>query len=79
MLMMIEQPRFDHYATVPWPCLDHAQLDWVQGVHAIETWLSANVGPRLSRWAWADSGHHYQIGVSFQWERDRLLFVMVWA
>lgn len=79
MLMLLEQPQFDHLALVPWPCLDQPQLDWVQGVSMIENWLSNNVGPRLSRWTWEDSGHHYKIAVSFRWDRDRLLFVMVWA
>ena len=79
MKMLIEQPRFDHVASVPWPCSDQHQLDWVYGVDIIEHWLLDHVGQRLSRWAWTDSGNTYHIGVSFLWDRDRLLFIITWA
>jgi hypothetical protein len=79
MRMLIDQPRFDHFASVPWPYLNQDQLDWEIGVKVIETWLQNRVGPRLAHWAWADSYSSYQIGVSFQWERDKLLFVIAWS
>ena len=77
--MLIEHSSFDHLASVPWPHLDLVQMDWIQGVEAIQHWLLVNVGPKLSYWAWADSGQANRIGVKFKWDQDRLLFVIVWA
>ncbi len=54
-------------------------MDWIQGVETLEHWLLSHIGPKISRWAWADSGYPHQIGVKFKWDRDRLLFVIVWA
>ena len=79
MHMLIEHSSFDHLASVPWPHLDLVQLDWIQGVETIQHWLLLNIGPKLSYWTWADSGHANQIGVKFKWDRDRLLFVIAWA
>ena len=77
--MLIEHSSFDHLASVPWPHLDLVQMDWIQGVEAIQHWLLVNVGPKLSYWAWADSGQANRIGVKFKWDQDRLLFVIVWT
>jgi hypothetical protein len=79
MHMLIEHSSFDHFASVPWPRLDPNQMDWIQGVETLEHWLLSHIGPKISRWAWADSGYPHQIGVRFKWDQDRLLFVIVWA
>ena len=77
--MLIEHSSFDHLASVPWPQLGLVQMDWIQGVETIQHWLLVNVGPKLSYWAWADSGQANRIGVKFKWDQDRLLFVIAWA
>jgi hypothetical protein len=64
MNMLIEHSSFDHLASVPWPHLDLVQMDWIQGVETIQHWLLLHVGPKLSYWAWADSGEANRIGVN---------------
>lgn len=80
MKMLIDHPGFDHHASIPWPAADPlGQLDWEMGVRTVNHWLEYHIGPHLTHWAWADSGHSYQLGVSFRWDRDRLLFVLHWT
>jgi hypothetical protein len=79
MLMLIDFPRFDHPASVPWPNRDSAQLDWIAGIQEIESWLRGNVGSHHVAWHWTDSGASHLIGVSFRWNQDRTLFVLTWG
>lgn len=76
--MLAEHHVFKYCASVPWPVLDQNQLDWVEGINRIELWLNQNIGQHYQEWAWDDSRHCYNIGVGFRWDRDRLMFVMVW-
>jgi len=79
MQMLVDWHQFYYHASVPWPQLETAQIDWEYGVREIEYWLNKNVGSRLTYWAWNDSQLTYNIGVAFRQEHDRLLFVMTWS
>ena len=79
MQMLVDWHQFYYHASVPWPQLETAQIDWEYGIREIEYWLNKNVGYRLTHWAWNDSRVTYNIGVAFWQEQDRLLFVMKWA
>ena len=75
MQMLVDWHDFAHSATIPWPC---AHNDWQGGVRQLESWLQSHVGPRLTHWAWSDSGRSEYIGVAFRWDQHRLLFVLTW-
>lgn len=77
--MLKDWHAFPFHASVPWPQTQDNNLDWVYGVHTIESWLNQHVGHRWKNWAWDDSGRHNKIGVAFRWDQDRLLFVMIWS
>ena len=77
--MLIDLHRFPYTASVPWPYLTDAQYDWEYSISEIEKWLLSCVGERFAHWAWNDSGHTYQLGVGFQLEKHRSLFVLRWA
>lgn len=79
MRLLMDIHPFRYTACVPWPMLDSNQVDWDQGVHLIENWLTQTIGSRLSTWAWNDSGDNYQVGVGFRWEQDKTLFVLKWS
>lgn len=79
MYMLIDWHVFEHRASVPWPNLNQAQLDWVAGIDTIESWLKDRVGGHYRVWAWSDSGDPGRIGVAFRWDQDRSLFVLAWA
>lgn len=77
--MLVDLHPFRYTATVPWPDLNHTQIDWEQGISTVENWLLDNVGHRMLVWAWNDSGTNYQIGVSFRWEQHQTLFMLKWG
>ena len=77
--MLIDRHAFEFCASVPFPMLGKEVNSWQQSVGVLEEWLTHNVGPRLDRWAWHDSGSSYRIGVAFRWDPDRLLFVISWG
>jgi len=77
--MLTEWHTFEYRASVPWPAQSQRQVDWVSGVRTVEDWLNLCVGPQWAQWAWDQGHHHYQLGVAFRWDQDRLLFVMTWA
>lgn len=79
MQMLVDLHYFTHRAAVPWPTASDMQIDWVQGVRTIESWLNNNVGQHLLNWAWDDSNNTYYLGVAFKWDQDRLLFVLAWS
>ena len=79
MQMLIDWHQFQYHASVPWPQLQQSQVDWEQGIRQVEGWLNNNIGHRLSYWAWHDSQAAYNIGVSFRWDQDRVLFILAWA
>jgi hypothetical protein len=76
--MLIDLHDFVYQVSIPWPILDHDQIDWLFGVSSVEDWLKTYVGPRYKYWAWVDSHSYNQLGVGFRWEQDQLLFVLRW-
>jgi hypothetical protein len=77
--MLVDRHAFVYTATVPWPAGIVPQLDWIQGVELVESWLQTHVGKHYVTWAWNDSKSSYQLGVAFKWDQDRSIFVLTWA
>ena len=75
--MLIDWHAFEYSASVPWPNINTG--NYQAGVRMLEFWLSENIGPRWSTWAWTNSQEWYQIAVSFRWDQDRSLFVLRWS
>ena len=78
------QPRhaFPYRAWAPWPEMDMAQQDWIEGVEKIEEWLETYVGPSQRVWAWDRVDLCYQgryVGVAFNDPRHRFLFCLRWC
>jgi hypothetical protein len=76
--MLVDRHAFVYTATIPWPTASLPQLDWIQGVDLVQSWLERHVGSHHASWAWNDSGEYYHLGVAFKWDKDRCLFVLTW-
>jgi len=77
--MLVDSHTFQYPAQIPWPIYNSTQIDWIEGLFAIETWLRECVGPRYAQWAYNDCSELYNIGVAFKWNQDRTLFVLTWS
>ena len=78
------QPYFPYIAIAPWPTITHPityQIDWIDCVQELESWLERSVGPHYQRWAYATSQEqeYWHACVSFAREPDRTMFVLRWA
>jgi hypothetical protein len=71
---------FEYIARAPWPNYD-SQLDWVDNVIVLETWLNQYVGEHWVRWAWATDREHTssEACVAFRWDKHRTLFLLTWS
>jgi hypothetical protein len=74
---------FKYIAQAPWPHLNHqVQMDWVDAVCTLESWLEQYIGPHHSRWAYHNLGWDLKPNhccLAFRWDRDRTLFILRWA
>jgi hypothetical protein len=77
--MLVDRHQFQYHAHIPWPISNSTQMDWIEGLLSIETWLRECVGPRYASWAYDDCRALYNIGVAFKWDQDRTLFVLTWS
>lgn len=75
-----EYHSFEYIARAPWPNYD-SQLDWVENITTLESWLERYVGAHYQRWAWATERDHesYEACVAFRWDKHRTLFLLTWA
>lgn len=76
-------PEYHDFAFIGkcrWP-LNSLQLDWVNNVIVLETWLEQYVGPHYTRWAWATDQEHesWQACVAFKYDKHRTLFLLRWT
>ena len=57
------------------------QIDWVEALETMETWLEQSVGLRYSSWVWAEhlAISAWHCGVAFQEDRSRTLFLLRWG
>ena len=55
----------------------NTQLDWVDHVIALESWLEAHVGQRGTHWDWFNDTEFGQLG--FAREQDWLWFTLRWS
>lgn len=73
-------PELPFSARVPWPCVYdvNGQMDWVNTVSMVETWLNQRIGAHYVRWSWCMWGidSAQLCGVSFAQQPDRLLFLL---
>lgn len=76
--MLIDYHQFVHQAQVPWPHLQHTQVDWAYSIETLEIWLQHNVGSRWCNWAWSDSVQTQRVGVAFRHQQDCCLFILMW-
>jgi hypothetical protein len=73
---------FSHIAQAPWPVIIRDnQLDWVQSVDCMESWLNQYVGSHYSHWAYHNGTSHdyWQACIAFKEARYKTLFLLVWA
>lgn len=75
-----EYHDFEYIARAPWPNYD-SQLDWVENVITLETWLEQYVGEHYKRWAWATERDHnsWEACVAFRWDKHKTLFLLAWG
>jgi len=65
--------------TQPWPTM--TQIDWVEALSTMETWLEASIGHRYDAWVWAEhlAITAWHCGVAFHRESDKTLFLLRWG
>ena len=69
-------------AVVPWPVVErNGQLDWIDSVYSVESWLDQYIGPHYTQWVWSMWALHqsHLCSVSFARERDTSLFLLRWG
>jgi len=75
-------PELPYRAVAPWPQIvtDTGQLDWIESVDQVETWLENFVGYHFVHWTWTmwTLDNPYLCSVSFRREPDSLLFLLRW-
>lgn len=69
---------FEYIALVPWPGTPQPQIDWLDHVLLVESWLEAHVGSRHVDWAWSDHPNRcpWHACVAFKDINDHLLFCL---
>jgi hypothetical protein len=57
------------------------QIDWVDALATMETWLETSIGLRYAQWVWAEhmAITAWHCGLAFHEERDRTLFLLRWG
>jgi hypothetical protein len=71
--------EFEYIASTPWPHYGNQQLDWVDRIDIIETWLTRSVGPHYREWAWHPAQDICFAAVAFRWERSKSMFLLRWG
>ena len=82
MIYLPEYHCFEHVATVPWPIKSPIiQVDWVEAVETIESWLETYTGPHLVEWAFTTTQeqNYWEACIAFKRERNATLFLLTWA
>jgi hypothetical protein len=76
-----EYHDFEHIAVAPWPKLAELQLDWVDAMNQLETWLNRYVGPHYAEWAYAQQQtyDYWQACIAFKRAQSKTLFLLTWA
>lgn len=75
-----ELHNFNYIARAPWP-KPQAQIDWIDQINLLETWLDSRVGPHYARWAWATEQDQqtWEACVAFKWAKHKTLFLLTWS
>ena len=76
-------PYFPHVATAPWPKIirpTNYQIDWIDCVETLESWLEKSVGPHWESWAYATTQEqeYWQACIAFKRAPDCTLFLLRW-
>jgi hypothetical protein len=74
-------PDFPHVALAPWPLLDVGQIDWVNSIDVLESWLCSHVGCHRTRWCYhtVHEQEYWRACVAFKWSQDKTMFLLAWA
>jgi hypothetical protein len=70
--------NFAYTANIRWPGATE-QLDWIQGITEVESWLLSYTGPKYQQWAWNRAEDAYDISVAFRYDKHRMLFVIAYG
>jgi hypothetical protein len=73
-------PELPYHAWAPWPVTPPPQLDWVDPIITVQSWLDTHVGAHYVDWTWdmwrLQSPHHNWCGVSFLHQHSVTLFLL---
>jgi hypothetical protein len=72
---------FEYVASAPWPGCEE-QIDWIDSIIILESWLEQYVGSHYSHWAYHNMGWGLKPGycsLAFKRAPDRTLFLLRWA
>jgi hypothetical protein len=81
MLALYDHPslRLPYRAAAPWPLVEHhGQIDWIESVYTVESWLESTIGPHYREWCWDTWALHNSsiCAVSFKLEKYSTLFLL---
>lgn len=66
---------FNYIAQGSWP-EPQPQIDWVDQVESMESWLNSNIGAEQWRWVKTPTA---QCTVAFKQSKHKTLFLLYWA
>jgi hypothetical protein len=81
-MFLPEYHEFDHIALAPWPVSSSLiQIDWVDAIGTIESWLEQYTGPHLKEWAFStcQEQNYWEACIAFRRERNKTLFLLTWT
>lgn len=72
---------FTHSAVSPWPTPPHHQVDWVDTIATLESWLEQYIGKRYIDWAYSvkPGQKPWQVCIAFRLARSESLYLLQWA
>lgn len=80
MRMLVDYHKFQYPVSVPWPVEhDVVQIDWINSISTIESWLNTNIGCHYTHWAWNQADHPMWISVAFKEHPHSTIFLLKWA
>jgi hypothetical protein len=77
-----ENHNFKHIAIAPWPHIhSNWQLDWVDAIDTLESWLNLRIGPHYSAWAYSQQHdlEYWQACIAFKEAKYKTLFLLTWT
>lgn len=81
-MFLPEYHEFDYIAIAPWPIVAQPyQIDWINAIETIESWLVKYAGQQWQEWAFASAQEqqYWEACIAFRQEKYKTLFLLTWS